>query len=91
MIPFTNIPFISLKSGSSDLFSIEYLITLQDKVFNVNYIFSKEKLDDLYINPNVVDNKIEIALLSSKQYTDKMINELKIKESTKLVNVEIIE
>ena len=51
----------------------------------------RTKLDRLYIAPMSVEAKIELALLSSKEYTDKKINELKAKESTKLVNVEIVE
>jgi restriction system protein len=40
---------------------IEYLITLQDKVFDVEYVFSKEKLDDLFVNDdkNNTSNAIE--------------------------------
>ena len=41
---------------------IEYLITLQDKVFNVNYIFSKEKLDDLFVN----DDKSNVSNLDNQ-------------------------
>lgn len=37
----------------------------------------RTKLDELYINPEIVENKVEITLLSSKQYTDRKIAELK--------------
>lgn len=35
---------------------IEYLITLQDKVFDVEYIFNKKKLDDLFTSDDISNN-----------------------------------
>lgn len=35
----------------------------------------REKLDILYINPHIVNNKIELSILAANQYTDKKINE----------------